>query len=92
MKKLLVAGIAAAAFYIAPALAADMAVKAPAPAPVYNWTGFYIGVNGGGVWGRTDPGYFNGTAFVASIASQLQQAGGPNFNNSGGLAGGQIGS
>ena len=31
-----------------PALAADMAVKAPPPpAPVYSWTGFYIGLEGG---------------------------------------------
>jgi len=80
------------------ASAADMptkapVVKAPMPmvAPVYNWTGFYVGVNGGGVWGRTDPGYFDGTSFVSSIASQNQQAGAPDFDNSGGLAGGQIG-
>ena len=30
----------------------------PAPPPVaarvYNWTGFYIGVNGGGAWGNQD--------------------------------------
>ena len=36
-----------------PALAADMAVKAPPPAapvaPVVNWTGFYVGGNLGGV-------------------------------------------
>jgi len=35
------------------ASAADLAVKAPppAPAPVYNWTGFYIfGGGGGGLW------------------------------------------
>src|SRR4051812_50204896 len=34
-----------------PASAADMAVKAPPPAPlpvIYNWSGFYIGANGGG--------------------------------------------
>jgi outer membrane immunogenic protein len=31
-----------------PAYAADMHLKAPiAPAPVFNWTGYYIGVNGG---------------------------------------------
>ena len=40
----------------APASAADMAVKArpPAPviAPIYDWTGFYIGGNGG--WGQSN--------------------------------------
>jgi outer membrane immunogenic protein len=38
-----------------PAFAADLAVKAPVykappPAPVYNWTGFYFGANGGYGW------------------------------------------
>jgi outer membrane immunogenic protein len=40
----------------ASAFAADMAVKAPPappPAPVYNWTGFYVGANGG--YGWNDP-------------------------------------
>jgi outer membrane immunogenic protein len=49
MKRFLVAGITAAAFCGAPAIAADMPVKAPvyrAAAP-YNWTGFYWGVNAG---------------------------------------------
>ena len=40
----------------APAIAADIPMKAPvaAPvvAPVMNWTGFYIGLNGGGTWGK----------------------------------------
>ena len=40
------------------AAAADLSVaplyKAPPPAsPVYNWTGFYLGANGGGGWGRS---------------------------------------
>jgi hypothetical protein len=36
-----------------PALAADMAVKAPppsAPAAPYNWSGLYVGGNFGGAW------------------------------------------
>ena len=39
------------------AFAADLPVKAgPAPvaAPVYSWTGFYIGANIGGGWGDRD--------------------------------------
>ena len=42
------------------AAAADLSVaplyKAPPPAPVtpaYNWSGFYIGANGGGGWGQS---------------------------------------
>ena len=59
MKKLLVACIAAAALYGAPALAADMPVKAPPlpPAPVYGWTGSYVGVNIGYSWGRSSSDY-----------------------------------
>ena len=56
MKKLLIAGAALAALIGTPALAADMAApvyKAPPPvAPAWSWTGFYIGLNGGGVWGK----------------------------------------
>jgi outer membrane immunogenic protein len=54
-----VVGIAAIVALIGtPALAADMATKAPtapapAPAPVYNWTGFYWGINGGYGFGKT---------------------------------------
>ena len=42
------------------ASAADMAVKAPKapPPPAYSWTGFYIGVNGGGAQGNTTWQYY----------------------------------
>jgi outer membrane immunogenic protein len=53
MKKLATA-IAAIALIGTPAFAADMAVKAPPPppAPVYSWTGFYVGGNVGYGFGR----------------------------------------
>jgi len=60
MKKLLLVGLAFGAL-IAPAVAADLPpqapvfTKAPAPIPVYNWTGFYVGGNAGYGAGRSDP-------------------------------------
>jgi outer membrane immunogenic protein len=53
MKKLILAAIAVLAFATGTASAADMAIKArpaPIPAPIFSWTGFYIGVHGGGDW------------------------------------------
>jgi outer membrane immunogenic protein len=52
MKRILSASVALASLSFAgTALAADMAYKAaPMPAPMYNWTGFYIGGNVGGGW------------------------------------------
>jgi outer membrane immunogenic protein len=54
MKKFIFALFALAlATFSGSAFAADMAVKArpaPIPAPVFSWTGFYIGVHGGGAW------------------------------------------
>ena len=56
MKKYLLGTVALVAF-AAPAAAADMAArpytKAPAPmiAALYDWSGFYIGANGG--WGSS---------------------------------------
>jgi outer membrane immunogenic protein len=50
--------VGATLLFAGPALAADLPVKAPRAAPlgptVYNWTGFYIGINGGGAWESGD--------------------------------------
>jgi len=82
MKKILIMGIAAAAFCGAPALAADMPVKAPvykAPPPVFTWTGCYIGGNLGGGWKH--------------VRSTDDPGGGLEFNHTfdGLVGGGQIG-
>src|SRR6476646_1683576 len=65
MKKILLATVALVALgATAPALAADLAArpytKAPPPiaAPIYNWTGFYIGGHVGGAFGNDST--FNG--------------------------------
>jgi outer membrane immunogenic protein len=56
MKKILLAGVSAAALATAPALAADLPTKAPVyKAPIVAaappmWTGCYIGGNTGGAW------------------------------------------
>ena len=86
MKKFLLGTIGLVALGMAaPALAADMAVKAaPVPyvAPIYDWSGFYIGGNGG--WGESHScvDLFNGAgvAFASGCGSR-----------SGGLIGGQLG-
>jgi len=87
MKKLLLATVGLMAIGIAaPASAADMAVKAAPPppviAPIYNWTGFYIGGNGGwgdshSCWDFVGPG---GIVFSEGCRDR-----------SGGVVGGQIG-
>jgi outer membrane immunogenic protein len=60
MKKILLSGVALAAlFAAAPAQAADVPVRQQqpyykaAPAPVFNWTGFYFGGHVGYGWGDT---------------------------------------
>src|SRR5260370_7706189 len=75
MKKLFFAGAAAIALAASPASGADLPrkpiYKAPPPvvAPVpFSWTGFYVGLNAGGAWGREDPtlmltGDWTSTAF-----------------------------
>jgi outer membrane immunogenic protein len=68
------------------ASAADllMPTKAPPPPPAYNWTGFYLGANGGGGWSHDSASSISLTTFGASALSGSSSA-------SGGFAGGQIG-
>jgi outer membrane immunogenic protein len=83
-------GLAIAALLIAAPLgaasAADMAVKAPMkPVPVpYSWTGFYIGVNGGGAQGWTSWQYYTLPGPTPSTAFA-------NHDAAGGMAGGTVG-
>ena len=63
MKKLLLSTVAIVGFS-AGAMAADLPqrVMAPAPfvaAPVFTWTGFYVGVNVGAAWNRNDDDNWN---------------------------------
>ena len=49
-------GIAIVATLAGPVMAADLPIALPPAAPpVYNWTGLYFGINGGGAWGQQDP-------------------------------------
>jgi outer membrane immunogenic protein len=96
MRKLLLAGIALAAFVTGPAMAADLPVKAPpmvaAVAP-FNWSRCYVGVHGGYGWGR------NTNSFGNAVASGVTEEGsffpaefGPfDHNTSGPIVGGQVG-
>ena len=44
----------AAAADLPPRMAPQPYYKAPIAVPVYNWTGFYIGINGGGAFGTSN--------------------------------------
>ena len=85
-------GSVAAIAMITAALAADLPVKSPPPAPVmapvWNWNGFYIGVNGGYSWGRStrDLNFFNP---LNGVTIATGTGGGRDLN--GGLFGGQLG-
>lgn len=73
MRRLAVALLAFTALGAASAQAADLPAKAPVykapPLLMYNWTGFYIGINGGGGWGHTDWTYVVGGNTASHNAS-----------------------
>jgi outer membrane immunogenic protein len=79
-------------FDIAVATAADLPMKAPPLAPVYDWSGFYIGVHGGYRWGDAD---FSSPAYTIATPSGSSTGGIParnaSFSPDGGLFGAQLG-
>ena len=70
MKKFLLGAVGLLALGMAaPASAADMAPSRhrrppPLPAPIYNWSGFYIGGNGGWAQSRNCWDFVNDGVFV----------------------------
>jgi len=80
-KKIIFGAVAALVLGTGAAAAADLPMKAPPPVvAIYDWTGFYLGVSGGGSLGGTDH---------IDAATGLSDSLG--FNVKGGLVGGTIG-
>ncbi|TMJ80945.1 MAG: hypothetical protein E6G79_17260, partial [Alphaproteobacteria bacterium] len=92
MKKILLGAMALVTLGLAaPASAADLAArpytKAPPPmiAAIYDWSGFYIGINGGGGWSHKCWDLINdGFGPITPISEGCHDA-------TGGTVGGQIG-
>jgi outer membrane immunogenic protein len=92
MKNVLL-GAVGLAVTAAPAFAADLPARTTYPAkvpavvaPIYDWSGFYVGINGGGGWNRScwSQTSFFGVAVIPSASEGCA-------TNSGGTAGGQVG-
>src|SRR3954468_5487760 len=87
MKKIIFFTTSAAVALLTTSLVAQAAdlptkayVSAPVAAQVYNWTGFYVGVNGGYGWGAQDP--------LTLFSNRFDRT---SFNINGGMLGGTIG-
>jgi outer membrane immunogenic protein len=71
---------------VSPALGADLPTYSKAPAvasPVYDWSGYYVGVFGGGGYGNHNVGNANGNNGFANFTA--------NYTAQGAVAGGEIG-
>jgi outer membrane immunogenic protein len=88
MKLILLASVLLGALgLVHPAFAADLAVYTKAPAyaaPAYDWSGFYVGVFGGGGWGNHNLSNSSGPA--STFANYTA-----NYSSQGGIAGGEAG-
>jgi outer membrane immunogenic protein len=100
MKRNILGGLTISVLLVAAPLstasAADMPLKAPPPppAPVFSWTGCYIGANAGATWNHSnvtstmDPGgHFGDPANLAAVGA----AGTGSANKTGFVGGGQTG-
>jgi outer membrane immunogenic protein len=87
LKVLVTAAFAAIA--ASSALAADLRVKAPPPVvEIWTWDKFYVGLNGGYSWGRSDT---DGTFYNNNTGVQLSPTQYTKLNLDGWIFGGQIG-
>ncbi|MBR1194872.1 porin family protein [Bradyrhizobium sp. AUGA SZCCT0274] len=87
MNRILIASAAIVSLLTTSAFAADLAPRPYTKAPVivdpgYNWTGFYVGLNGGYSWGRARNTFEPGAPLGITTFGQ---------NVDGGLGGAQIG-
>jgi outer membrane immunogenic protein len=94
MKKLLLANVALAALIAGPAVAADMPIKVPPykAAPVYSWTGCYVGGNGGWTYARSENIWTpNVAVFGAAVTADILSVSNGTDRPGGASVGGQIG-
>ena len=89
MKKILLGTVGLLALGLSSASAADLAARpykaAPIMAPMmYDWSGFYIGANGGYGWSRQCLNVTETGGLVGTFAEGCRDAGG-------GVVGGQVG-
>src|SRR6516225_6166070 len=86
IRTLLLGGVGALAI-ASQSVAADLSrpvyTKAPPPPPLYSWTGCYLGIEGGGAWGRSDQ--------IAGGPLGFGSLSGGGYDVSGGLVGGTAG-